>query len=225
MSMSVSSCTSRIDNGYEKYKEDIFSDFNKQKNQFDQQEEKRKKEYESKQSSVSEFGQTVGIKSSIPGANNVKIKEEFIPNNFQFNSGIKHFFQVIADELDVEFQNAVPSMTNVDISPPSGTLTYVPQDDVVQNAYEIAKKTSAYWALTITPTGTPVAGTIVSVSNTAASIINPLASEILSIASSDSTGTYKKLIETIIKHVKTIMWTVTELDKEQKPVIFTVTVN
>lgn len=225
MSMSVSSCTSKVDSGYEKYKKDMVTDYDNQKNQFDQEEAKRKKEFDSKQSTMSDFGQTIGIKSSIPGANNVKIKEEFTPNIFNYSQGIKHFFQIIADEVDTEFQNATPNMTNVDITPPSGTLTYVPQDDVVQNAYEIAKKTSVYWALTITPTGTPVVGTIVSVVNTAASIINPLAMEILSIASAESTGTFKKLIEVIIKHVKTITWTVTELDKEQKPVIFTVTVN
>lgn len=225
MSMSVSDCTSRCDNNYNSFKDDIYKDYENQNNAFQEQENKRKEEYESKQSTMSNFGQNIGIKSSIPGANNVKIEEEFVPGEFNFNSSITKFFQMLANECDTEFQNATPSLENVDITTPAGTLTFVEQDDPVQNAYEIAKKVSAYWALTIMPTGKPQTVTITTVVNTATTIINPLATEILSLGGVEPTGTFRKLIDTIIKHVKTIVWTVTELDQEQNPITFTVTVS
>lgn len=226
MSMSVGDCTSRVDNGYQSYLNDIYDNFSSQKDQFDQEEAKRKEEYDKNNPPRVNNAQNIGIKSSIPAANQTKESSEpYISNTFTFNQSIKKFFQMLADEMDVEFQKATPSQTNVDITTPAGTLTYEEQDDVVQNAYEIGTKTAAYWALTIMPTGIPVVGTITTVTNTAMSIASPLAQEILSIASNEQTGTFKKIVDVIIKHVKTITWTVIELDKEQKPVTFTVTVS
>ena len=228
MSMSVSDATSKLDSGYDNYKTEIYDDFSNQKDQFDQEENKRKEEYEAKQPKESTTGgQNIGVKSSIPEANRTQETsvEPYQPQEFNYNMGITNFFQKLAQIMDDEFQKATPSMTNVDITTPAGTLTYEEKSDPVEHATEIGTKTAAYWALTIMPTGTPTLVSIVSVVNTAASIAAPLAADILSLGSTTETGTFQKLVDTIIKHVKTITWTVTELDPKSNPVVFTVTVS
>lgn len=116
-----------------------------------------------------------------------------------------------AKELDDEFQKATPLPTqNISLLIAKGTLNFSWKQDPISNALEIATKVAAYFTMCILPIGIPAAGVITSVTNTAPTIISPLAQELLSISQNAANDNFVKFCETVIKHVKTIKWTVTE---------------
>lgn len=228
MSMSINDCAGRIDSKYGNFCPDIIDDFDKQKAEFDQQEAEKKKKAESNTNNEQREMSSFTSNSKIPTMTNRNATQPqpYVPGTFNWNMSFTRFFQVIAQELDIEFQKGTVSLKNVDITTPAGTLEFIEQSTAFDNIREIAEKTSAYWATTIMPTGIPQTKTISVVVNTAASIIAPIIADLTAYSMSPiQDNGFKRFVEIIITHVKTITWTVTELDQQNKPVIFTVTVS
>lgn len=135
----------------------------------------------------------------------------------------------ISGELDRGFQNATPSMGNVDISTEAGTLMITKKDNGVEQAYEIGTKIALYWASAIKPTGTPQGcRKIIAVANTALTIAEPIARDLLAfdhIANYSHDDHYLEFVKIIFKHIKTIVWTVAEGDSSPCGASFVVTVS
>ena len=119
----------------------------------------------------------------------------------------------IETSLDAEFQKAVPTYLNVDITTPAGSLKF----DIVSPetfALHIATRVSEYWAKAIELTGEPQScNTIETVVNDAPKIIPIITSGLLSIYNGNvKVPSYSEFCSVIINAVKTIIWQVHESD-------------
>lgn len=131
--------------------------------------------------------------------------------------GSSFLLDYIAEVLDSEFQKATPSLTNVDITPPAGSLSFpVASEELMPDI--IGAQCAVYWSMTVTPTGIPVntctaiPSSIVSVSNDADKIESVISSGLKALSGSTEPVTphYLGFVNVIIDAVKTIMWTVNE---------------
>jgi hypothetical protein len=228
------------DKQFQKYQEEEDANYQKYLEEHPIKERKKKlQKATSNTTATNNNAENIGIKSSIPKSSQtapaettepeVEEEEEVDTEPYQRSEynftpkTMEDFWLQVAKELDNEFQKATPSMTNVDITTPAGSLKFNIKEASVANdptnALEIATKVSEYWAKTIQPTGTPVSGKqITVVVNTAATIISPLTSALLSMGLSSAQGdNFSKFTNTIITQVKTIVWTVTEIDPTIAP--------
>lgn len=131
--------------------------------------------------------------------------------------GDSFLLDYIASTLDAEFQKATPSLPNIDITTPAGTLNF-PVADESQMASIIGKNCADYWSMTVAVTGIPVnicpvvPSTIVSVTNDAAKIETIITNGILTLAGSAEpvVPNYLNFTDIIINAVKTITWIVNE---------------
>jgi len=129
----------------------------------------------------------------------------------------KSLLAFIAKVLDAEFQKAIPTYMNVDITTPKGTLSF---EDVtgltIENVWRIARDVEKYWAKTIELTGEPQkCDEIKEVKNDSKKIIEPIATQLLSLyQGSIETPSYFKFCSIIITNVKTIIWNVKESDSD-----------
>lgn len=124
------------------------------------------------------------------------------------------FMAFLATTLDDAFQQATLSLPNAVITNVAGSLS-LPSWSTLRNtpapATLIATAISDYWAQTITTAGIPqnicvvVPSSIVSVSNTAATLIAPITAAFLS-----QPDGYVALCTLIMDAVKTLTWTVVE---------------
>ncbi len=122
------------------------------------------------------------------------------------------YIAFLNERLDACFQTGTVSLPNVDITTVAGTLNITITSNPSDQALEIATKVSQYWQAAIATSGSPVVFPIVSVSNTAASIIVPLHQAIIGMLGDIETNPpYLNFVDTILTHVKTIVWTVTEV--------------
>ena len=139
--------------------------------------------------------------------------------------GDQWFLDKMTSRIDEEFQKAIPTSTNVDITTPAGSLRFIASTDMV---IEIAYKCASYWENTIDATGTPVScATIVSVSNNASSIASIIRTGLLSLAAKQlvEADYYKEFCKVIFDAVRTIVWDVSEADPSGCSSSFTVTVS
>lgn len=160
-------------------------------------------------------------------AKEISDKYNSILNNNSYN-GDCTLLRTLEQALDKNFQSASPSLENIDITTPKGSLNFgsCKQSDVSTMASRIGKGVADYWAKTIEPTGTPQGcKKIVAVTNTASSIASTITSQLLSAADNvESLPPYSKMVNIIITSVKTIVWTVTESDSDCSST-FTVTIS
>jgi len=120
----------------------------------------------------------------------------------------------LSSTLDAEFQNGIPSLSNVDITTPAGSFSLGSRttSDSGNMIEIIADEVVRYWSDTVGTSGSPVScSSIASVSNTASSIKQPIMDGLLANANNElSTPNYQAFFGTIIDAVKTIVWTVSE---------------
>jgi len=120
----------------------------------------------------------------------------------------------VASVIDAGFQMAVKTLSNIDITPPAGSLVF-PFDSVIRNPYMIGEQCSEYWCKTITTSGAPdTLDGIVSVTNDASKIAIPIANNLLALTGrkgTESKPLYFEFVDAIYKEVRTIKWTVTEI--------------
>lgn len=237
MAMNPNDCASRINSAFLNQCNEIQDDANQQFEKYQQDEDEQYQKYREEHpikerekkfnnSREDNSAENVGVKSSIPKSSQTANQEtteaddeSYQRSEYNFQPKVlPDFWDIVAKELDDEFQKGTPSMKNVVITDPAGSLKFNIKEALgagdVTNATEIATKVSQYWAKTIQPTGVPQAGKqIVSVVNTAATIIAPLTAALISMGLGAAQGdNYTKFTSTVITHVKTIVWTVTELD-------------
>lgn len=123
------------------------------------------------------------------------------------------YLRLLEVSIDNEFQRAVPTMTNVDITTPANTLK-INLVSVYEMAREIATACCTYWSTAIETSGVPAVGKeIVSVTNDAMTHIEPLTNDILAIYDGhNSNPPYMEFSEVLLTHMRNIEWTVTETD-------------
>jgi len=150
----------------------------------------------------------------------------------------------LAEVLDSEFQQAEPSLPNIDITTANNTLslTGMSQEQGKNNAYILAYRVMEYWSRTTETTGTPVpfdeeenencdtsAGSecesdndeecyeIIEVTNDAMSYVTPLRDAILDLVDGNlHLPRFYDLFATIFEYVRKIKWTVTEKSLKYK---------
>jgi len=128
------------------------------------------------------------------------------------------FIRQLEVVLDEEFQLATPTETNVDITTVAGTLKFdiyeVTENNVYRMPWIISEGVADYWGRAIETTGIPVScDNIESVTNDAPKIIDPLAYDLINQVQVGPDSTYyHRFFDIIIKHVRTIIWTVKESD-------------
>jgi len=116
---------------------------------------------------------------------------------------------VIAQILDTGFQLATPSETNVDISPPAGSLKFPPVFGK-QLLINIGLECARYWSAAKAP-GSPVSRSSISLSNDAAKIAAPITANLTALCYGGyQTPYYFNFVDAIHKEVKTVVWKVTE---------------
>ena len=128
------------------------------------------------------------------------------------------FITYLNTTLDNAFQQATPSLTNFDITVPSGTLNistdnnYISPDILANEVYE-------YWSKAITP-GTPVScDNIDSVTNNADIVIEPIKSGLLQLYTNSANGIasdppFYEFVKIIFDAIRLIEWTIEESDAE-----------
>ena len=147
----------------------------------------------------------------------METKMEHIYDDPYYTGKYCSFIKLIENELDKEFQKGKVTLENVDITTPKGSLHFdiCRWEDVYRSCKEIGDKCASYWSKTIQPTGKPQScRKITGVTNDASKIASPISTELCSLATSVriSEPFYYEFCNIILKHVKTIVWTVTESD-------------
>jgi len=150
----------------------------------------------------------------------------------------------LAEVLDSEFQQAEPSLPNIDITTVANTLSLIgmSQEQGKNNAYILAHDIMEYWSRTIETSGTPVpfdeeenedcntseesecdsdneeeCYEIVEVTNDAMSYVTPLGDAILNLVDGEiHLPRFYNLFTTIFEYVKKIKWSVTEKSLKYK---------
>lgn len=127
------------------------------------------------------------------------------------------FIDIWQKELDLEFQKAKQTNLNFQITPPFNTL-YIQEHittiyDGKKQCEYISRAVTDWWAKAIGIGKPAYLNAVVGVVNDAEKIYAPLYNDILNLRNkgNEYNDGYLKLHETIIKHVKTIIWTVTEV--------------
>lgn len=133
------------------------------------------------------------------------------------NGVSNNVFPTLSKAMDNSFQMGVPSLTNVDITTPKGTLSIVATPSPELQPTEIANKVQAYWAMAILPSGIPVGGgtwVITSVINDSPKIVQPIINQLLQLAKDtpERKPHFKDFLDVIFNNVKTIIWTVIEVN-------------
>jgi len=128
------------------------------------------------------------------------------------------YIRYLEQILDEEFQQATPTETNVDITTVAGTLRFdiydTEKDTVYDIPWRISRGVADYWSRAIETTGEPVSCSVIAeVTNDALKIIDPLAQDLInSVQDGPDEEYYNRFFSIIIKHVRTIIWNVTEDD-------------
>lgn len=124
------------------------------------------------------------------------------------------FINILETILNSEFQNAETTNSNVDITTVNNTLNIF-RSTPYNMAHEIAFGCCEYWSRAIELSGEPVSGTgINEIYNDAIEHVVPLENELLSIYNgSNSYPSYLEFVSVIFKHVRNIIWYVTEEDE------------
>lgn len=124
------------------------------------------------------------------------------------------FIDIWQEELDKEFQMADQSNNNFVITPPAGTLFFDFADTGFgeQMCRNISNGVCEYWSKAI-GLGSPAhLDVIITVTNDALEHIEPLYNDIINIRTNSLESNYfLRIHEIIMKHVKEIIWTVTEM--------------
>ena len=136
------------------------------------------------------------------------------------------FLAIVNPILDASFQAATPSMGNIDITTPAGSLN-ITMTSPEQQAEEIGNKCAAYWENTVNTSGSPQScGGIDSVSNDASKIASMIKDGLLGLYSgSELTPHFYDFVRVIHDAIKTIQWTVNESDGTGCSATLTVTVS
>jgi len=135
-------------------------------------------------------------------------------SNYALNNGLADgsLLAVIANLIDQGFQQSIPTLLNVDITPPAGTLVFN-QVNSIAMATEIGNACATYWASAV-GFGIPESGTlntITSVTNDASKIATPIANNIINlIGIGELIPPYYHFVDAIHKEVRTIIWDVIE---------------
>lgn len=128
-------------------------------------------------------------------------------------SGDPHGFlrDTLSVIMDAGFQEATPTMSNVNITAPAGSLLF-PLVGGSAMALAIGTECARYWSEAISTNGIPVAFPITSVSNDAAKIAQPIADGLMGEtgASGPVVPSYLNFVKIIYDEVRTIIWTVEE---------------
>lgn len=127
------------------------------------------------------------------------------------------FLDTLQSILDIGFQKATPTIGDVDISPPAGTL-FIPLGTPYEMPMNIGQACADYWVKAI-GFGEPEEDHIDNIINDAAKIAAPIVSKIMHLSNS-GTPYYFKFVDVIHTEVKTIIWTVTEKDDGDNDVIY-----
>jgi len=153
----------------------------------------------------------MALNSSATSASIASVYDNLLQSTISsFNTAT--FLQTLSTIIDTNFQQATPSLPNIDITTPAGTFNIAESGNMLNT---IADACVAYWSNTVSPTGSPVScSAIASVSNTASSIHPIIISGLLGITGRTvpSEPYYNEFIDVIFNAVKTIQWTVTEAD-------------
>lgn len=144
-------------------------------------------------------------------------REEIHNPNTPKDYNKRAFIDIWQNELDLEFQKANQTNLNFKITPPFNTL-YIQEH--ITNIYDgekqceyISRAVTDWWSKAIDKGEPAYLNAVVNVVNDAEKIYEPLYNDILNLRNkgNEYNDGYLRLHETIIKHIKTIIWTVTEV--------------
>lgn len=121
----------------------------------------------------------------------------------------RSFLDILQTILDDGFQQAEPTILDIDISVVAGSL-FIPLGKPNEMAMNIAQACAEYWFKAI-GFGEPEKDEVLEVINDAMKIIDPIVQKLHTIYN-PSVPYYELFINTIHTEVKTIIWTVTESD-------------
>jgi len=128
----------------------------------------------------------------------------------------KTLIDIMEEVIDDEFMMHTSSIASVIILPPKGSLSFgdITTSGSGLNSLNIATGVAKYWLASFAIPGMPMTcGFVVSSVNDAMKIVSPLKADLDAIADcSPHVPDYLDMCDAIIKHVKTINWTVTEAD-------------
>lgn len=156
-------------------------------------------------------------------ATHESIKSQYARSSAANSGDAANWMNTFADAYDTDANAGSFVLGNVVMTSNAGLLKFNNVGNTTGSCSAWANAIAAYWAAQLTP-GAPELESIVSVSNDAAKIAGPITSSLLAMDfSSDIVGfspNYENICKIIEDQVKTIVWTIVELNSVPASVTF-----